>query len=64
MDKETIREILNKWFKKQRRITDIDGKAQGYFITKSQCEKLKKILWREEKILWREEKILWREEKK
>ena len=48
MKKEIIRECLNKWFKQQRKITDPDGKFRGYMITKSQAEKLKKKLWRDE----------------
>lgn len=45
MDKEIVREILNRWFKKQMKMTDSDGKFRGYIITKSQQEKLKKKLW-------------------
>jgi len=44
--KEAVREVINKWFKQQRKITDPDGKFRGYEITKSQAMKLKKELWR------------------
>ena len=43
---EEIRELINKWFKKQTRMTDGDGKFRGYIITKSQAMKLKTELWR------------------
>ena len=45
MMNDLVREIINKWFKKQIRITDADGTFRGYIITKSQHEKLKKKLW-------------------
>ena len=47
-EKQNIRIILNKWLKKQMKITDPDGKFRGYMITKSQVEKLKTKLWRNE----------------
>ncbi len=49
-DKDKIRQetrkALNEWLKKQTRFQDYKGKLGGYLITKSQVEKLKKILWR------------------
>lgn len=43
---QKVRDIVNQWFKKQVKYNNYKGTMQGYIVTKSQAEKLKKELWR------------------
>lgn len=43
---EKVRARINKWFKNQCKYCSVNGKVQGYLVTRNQEQKLKKEIWR------------------